>query len=162
MALLSRLLITANRCRVQRIVAAKRNISASCHCLKDADTNKKTHVEKPKLRSEEVWRLLSLAKPEKYNLGGICHTFIHSMLKVDLVLFSGGIGMLFLSSGVTMAIPFSLGKIIDIIFNDRPDEMIQNLTNFSMLLGGIFALGAALNFGRTYLMGVSSIIIEKM
>ena len=86
------------------------------------------------------------------------HSFI-SMLNVDLVLFSsfsGGIGMLFLSSGVTMAIPFSLGKIIDIIFNDRPEEMIQNLTNFSMLLGGIFALGAALNFGRTYLMGVSS------
>ena len=65
--------------------------------------------------------------------------------------------MLFLSSGITMAIPFSLGKIIDIIFTDSPTEMVQNLTNFSMVLGGIFAVGAALNFGRTYLMGLSSI-----
>lgn len=54
-----------------------------------------------------------------------------------------------------MVIPFALGKVIDIIYSESRDSMVENLTNFSVLLIGIFVFGAACNFGRTYLMGVS-------
>ncbi len=63
--------------------------------------------------------------------------------------------MLFISSAITMVIPFALGKVIDIIYSESRDSMVENLTNFSVLLIGIFVFGAACNFGRTYLMGVS-------
>lgn len=54
-----------------------------------------------------------------------------------------------------MAIPFALGKVIDIIYSESRDAMIDNLTNISIALVGIFVFGAFCNFGRTYLMGVS-------
>ena len=56
-----------------------------------------------------------------------------------------------------MAIPFALGKVIDIIYSVDQEAMVQNLTNISLGLVGVFLIGAACNFGRTYLMGVSGI-----
>lgn len=70
-------------------------------------------------------------------------------------LISGGITLLFISSAITMAIPFALGKVIDIIYSVNQESMVQNLTDVSLTLVGIFIFGAACNFGRTYLMGVS-------
>lgn len=77
------------------------------------------------------------------------------------VLISGGIGLLFVSSAITMAIPFALGKVIDIIYGANQESMVENLTNVSLILVGIFIFGAACNFGRTYLMGVSGILLHQ-
>ena len=54
-----------------------------------------------------------------------------------------------------MTIPFALGKVIDIIYSDNREAMVDNLTNISLILVGVFVFGAVCNFGRTYLMGVS-------
>ncbi|XP_045033982.1 ATP-binding cassette sub-family B member 10, mitochondrial [Daphnia magna] len=99
-------------------------------------TETTTKATKPKIKSEELRRLVGLAKSEKYRL-------------------TGGIGLLFVSSAITMAIPFALGKVIDIIYGANQESMVENLTNVSLILVGIFIFGAACNFGRTYLMGVS-------
>ena len=50
-------------------------------------------------------RLFSLAKPEKYQL-------------------AAAVGLLVISSSVTMSIPFAMGKIIDMIY--RIDQMKNN------------------------------------
>ena len=73
----------------------------------------------------------------------------------ELHFLLGGIGLLFVSSAITMAIPFALGKVIDIIYGADRESMTENLKNVSVALVCIFIFGAACNFGRTYLMGVS-------
>ena len=72
----------------------------------------------------------------------------------------GAIALLFVSSSVTMAIPFAMGKIIDIIFNVDQEAMRQTLQNVSLALVGVFLVGAACNFGRIYLMHVSSELLR--
>ncbi|GFG39550.1 hypothetical protein Cfor_00980 [Coptotermes formosanus] len=84
----------------------------------------------------EARRLLSLAKPEKWKLfGAIC--------------------LLMVSSSVTMAIPFCLGRVIDIIYTSDPLKVRGNLTTLSVVLLGVFLVGGLCNFGRVYLMSVS-------
>lgn len=79
-----------------------------------------------------------------------------NFLTLDSCLFCpGGITLLFISSAITMAIPFALGKVIDIIYGANQESMVENLTNISLVLVGVFIFGAASNFGRTYLMGIS-------
>ncbi|XP_046632752.1 ATP-binding cassette sub-family B member 10, mitochondrial-like [Daphnia pulicaria] len=111
-----------------------RFFSSSSALLRNAGLKTAEKV-KPKLKSEEVRRLIGLAKPEKYRL-------------------LGGIGLLFVSSAITMVIPFAIGKVIDIISANQ-ESMVENLTNVSLILVGIFIFGAACNFGRTYLMSVA-------
>uniref|UniRef100_A0A0P6DVK2 ATP-binding cassette sub-family B member 10, mitochondrial n=1 Tax=Daphnia magna TaxID=35525 RepID=A0A0P6DVK2_9CRUS len=41
------------------------------------------------------------------------------------------------------------------VIGANQESMVENLTNVSLILVGIFIFGAACNFGRTYLMGVS-------
>ncbi|XP_063217345.1 ATP-binding cassette sub-family B member 10, mitochondrial-like [Bacillus rossius redtenbacheri] len=88
------------------------------------------------IRKSELKRLLSLAKPEKWKL-------------------SGAVSLLLVSSAVTMAVPFCLGKIIDIIYTADSSKMKENLNKFSGFLVCVFLLGAACNFGRVYLMNTS-------
>ncbi len=55
-----------------------------------------------------------------------------------------------------MAVPFGIGKVIDIINSDKSGkEMKSHLTQFCSILVGIFLVGAVANFGRVYLMKVS-------
>lgn len=81
------------------------------------------------------------------------------------------------SSGVTMSVPFALGKVIDIIYSmdqiktlskegkeeDKTDNKTDvkakieaNLKTVCGVLVGVFAVGAAANFGRVYLMRIIS------
>lgn len=84
----------------------------------------------------EARRLLSLAKPEKWNLlGAVC--------------------LLLVSSSVTMAVPFCLGRVIDIIYTADPLKMRENLATLSVVLLGVFLVGGLCNFGRVYVMSVS-------
>ncbi|ELU04240.1 hypothetical protein CAPTEDRAFT_149755 [Capitella teleta] len=73
-------------------------------------------------------------------------------------------GLLLISSGVTMVVPFGIGRVIDIIYTkDENSKMISKLTKFCILLLGVFLVGAAANFGRIYIMQTSgNKIIKRM
>ncbi|GJQ65040.1 hypothetical protein Trydic_g7194 [Trypoxylus dichotomus] len=92
----------------------------------------------PRLKRADLARLLSLAKPERWKLiGAVC--------------------LLFVSSTVTMAVPFSLGKILDIIYNSTNNiqDARKRLSNVCGILVAIFLLGAVCNFGRIYIMSTA-------
>ena len=69
----------------------------------------------------------------------------------------GAIGLLFISSAVTMSVPFCMGKIIDIIYtsSQNPAQMVDTLTYVCKILCGVFLLGGTANFGRVYLIQIS-------
>ena len=55
-----------------------------------------------------------------------------------------------------MAVPFCIGKVIDIIYTPSEEgRMKERLTNFCKFLVGVFIVGAVANFGRVYLMNIS-------
>ena len=52
-----------------------------------------------------------------------------------------------------MAVPFCIGKVIDIIYTPSDhDKMKERLTSFCKIMVGVFLVGAAANFGRVFLM----------
>jgi hypothetical protein len=65
---------------------------------------------------------------------------------------------LFVSSAVTMSVPFALGKIVDLIYEiDKNKEEMrkkssfeENLRKFCLILTGVFAVGGLCNFGRLF------------
>lgn len=73
------------------------------------------------------------------------------------IFISGALCLLFVSSGITIAVPFSLGKVIDIIQTDDPEEMKKNLRRVSTILLGLFCVGGLANFGRVYLISVAGL-----
>ena len=104
--------------------------------------------------SRNFRRLLSFAEPEKYTL-------------------AAAVGLLVISSSITMSIPFALGKVIDIIYsmdqiktrghvesvgvpNSERDVIMLNLKKVCVVLIGMFTIGALANFGRVYLMRMVS------
>ena len=91
-----------------------------------------------KEKGSDVRRLFGLAKPE-------------------VIRIAGAVVLLFVSSGVTMAVPFCMGKIIDIIYTESEthNAMMQKLTAFSQILCGVFLLGALANAVRVYLIYTS-------
>ncbi|XP_059062838.1 ATP-binding cassette sub-family B member 10, mitochondrial [Achroia grisella] len=106
--------------------------------LKDKETLVSSGKIKVKLKPSELKRLFSLAQPEKWTL-------------------TGAIGLLIISSSVTMAVPFSLGKVLDIIYdstNDLPAAR-EKLDALCLVLCGVFMVGGLCNFGRVYLMSIS-------
>jgi hypothetical protein len=56
-----------------------------------------------------------------------------------------------------LAVPFSLGKILDIIYSTNTDIADglakEKLNQFCLILCGIFIIGGIANFGRVYLFG---------
>lgn len=88
------------------------------------------------LKSSELRRLINLAEPEKLQL-------------------LGAIGLLVVSSTVTMAVPFCLGKIIDLIYTEDKKVMKEKLNKVSLTLLGVFLIGGICNFGRVYLMSTT-------
>jgi ATP-binding cassette subfamily B (MDR/TAP) protein 10 len=66
------------------------------------------------------------------------------------------VGLLLISSSVTMAVPFCMGKVIDIINTAADQEqLISNLNIVCMVLVGVFVVGGLANFGRVYLMQIA-------
>ena len=114
-------------------------------------------IEKTKTNNVyNIRRLFSLAKPERYHL-------------------AAGIGLLVISSSVTMSIPFAMGKVIDMIYkidqlkstsesiksedtltSEERHQITRKLQNVCIALVGVFTVGALANFGRVYLMRMVS------
>lgn len=87
--------------------------------------------------TSEIRRLLSQSYPERWKI-------------------LGAVGLLFISSGVTMAVPFCMGKVIDIIYTSADHgQLVRNLSTFCQVLVVIFVVGGLANFGRVYLMQIS-------
>ncbi|KAI9837791.1 MAG: multidrug-resistance transporter mdr2 [Sarea resinae] len=102
--------------------AAQVNLSARLHKDKQA--------AKPGV--SEIWRLLKIARPEAKWLGG---AFV----------------FLLISSSITMSIPFSIGRIIDIATKAESgtDQLFGlDLSTFYIALAGVLTLGAGANYGR--------------
>lgn len=86
----------------------------------------------------EVWRLLKIARPETKTLG----------LAVLLLV---------ISSSISMSIPASIGKIIDIATNREAAKDILfglDIGTFYVALGGVLTVGALANYGRIILLRI--------
>ncbi|KAI9767908.1 MAG: ATP-binding cassette permease mdl1 [Geoglossum simile] len=85
----------------------------------------------------DVWRLLRIARPEAKYLGA-------------------AFACLLLSSSITMSIPFSIGKIIDLATNSSGDGRLfgLELQQFYIALGSVLALGASANYGRIIILRI--------
>ncbi|KIX05886.1 uncharacterized protein Z518_03859 [Rhinocladiella mackenziei CBS 650.93] len=95
----------------------------------------------------EVWRLIKIAQPEAKVLAW---AFL----------------LLLISSGITMSIPFSIGKILDIATKggaktegpeaeEKTDMLFGlSLTTFYAALVGVLATGAAANYGRIIILRI--------
>lgn len=60
-------------------------------------------------------------------------------------------GFLLISSTVTMLVPFGIGKLIDFIQSGDRETMKEKLKSVSLVMLGIFIVGALANFGRVYI-----------
>ncbi|KAJ8719692.1 hypothetical protein PYW08_011867 [Mythimna loreyi] len=124
------------RCYTTQVDAQKNNEQFESVKEKNPiETTKKINV---KLKTSEIKRLLTLAEPEKWTL-------------------AGAIGLLIVSSSVSMAVPFSLGKVLDIIYSSSTDlgAAREKLDTLCLMLCGVFLVGGLCNFGRVYLMSIS-------
>ncbi|KAJ1982130.1 ATP-binding cassette permease mdl1 [Dimargaris cristalligena] len=97
------------------------------------ETQEDTSGKPPKVSWESVRKLLRLARPEATMVG--C-----------------AVGLLLLSSAITMSVPFAMGKIIDVVATATA-EVPFGLTKgqFFIGLGSMFILGATANAGRVML-----------
>lgn len=92
----------------------------------------------PKAGANEIWRLIKIARPE---LRWLAVAFV----------------FLVLSSSVTMSIPFSVGRILDLATKGEAEDIRMfglTLNQFFMGLAGILTLGAMANFGRVILLRI--------
>lgn len=87
----------------------------------------------------EIWRLVKIARPEA------------KVLSVAFI-------CLLISSGISMSIPFSIGKIMDIAA--KPDTGAEqfmfglDMTTFYIALGAVLGIGAMANYGRIIILRI--------
>ncbi|RCI06870.1 ATP-binding cassette sub- B member 10, mitochondrial [Rhizopus stolonifer] len=90
-----------------------------------------------KTDSSDIKKLFRLAKPEAKSL-------------------TAATGLLVVSSAITMSVPFSMGKIIDIVTNPSMNDYLGlNMPEFVGALSMVFVLGAAANTGRVLLFRIA-------
>ncbi|KAI0396177.1 putative ATP-binding cassette protein [Xylariaceae sp. FL0594] len=85
----------------------------------------------------EVWRLLRIARRETWPL-------------------VGAVSLLLISSGVTISVPLTIGKVMNLATSQSADTTIFGLTMYQFFpaLALVFTIGAAANFGRIVLLRV--------
>lgn len=138
--------VLPRRCYIQTYIfrsanSSKKKITDLKHIKRFVAQNSRL-VSDQKIKGKEFQKLFSLAKPEKWKL-------------------CGAIGFLIISSSVTMAVPFCLGKIIDLIFTTDREKSRDNLNKVSLILLGICIVGGISNFARVYLMSMSGYRITQ-
>lgn len=110
---------------------------------KAAQVNLSARLSSPKKQGNsagfgEIWRLIKIARPEARWLGL-------------------AFGFLLVSSTITMSIPFSIGKILDLATKD-PSEggtlFGLEITQFYIALGAVLTIGAAANYGRIIILRI--------
>ncbi|KAI1280130.1 P-loop containing nucleoside triphosphate hydrolase protein [Xylaria sp. FL0933] len=86
---------------------------------------------------KEVWRLLRIARRETWPL-------------------LGAVSLLLVSSAVTISVPLTIGKVMNLATSNSAENTIFGLTlyQFFPALALVFTLGAAANFGRIVLLRV--------
>lgn len=148
--------------------------------IKDKPSLTDTNKINVKLKPSELRRLFTLAEPEKWKLTSKYLLFLKCkgkpfknstlytlegfkriIYKLPLYI-SGAIGFLIISSGVTMAVPFALGQVLDIIYASTGDlgAAREKLDALCFMLCGVFLVGGLCNFGRVYLMSISGEFIS--
>ncbi|KAI1146601.1 P-loop containing nucleoside triphosphate hydrolase protein [Nemania diffusa] len=85
----------------------------------------------------EVWRLLRIARRETFPL-------------------LGAVSLLLVSSAVTISVPLTIGRVMNLATSDTAEATIFGLTlyQFFPALALVFTMGAAANFGRIILLRV--------
>ena len=86
----------------------------------------------------EIWRLIKIARPEAKWL-------------------ALAFGFLLISSSITMSIPFSIGKILDLATKDPAEGNTLfglDIKQFYMALGVVLTMGAAANYGRVVILRI--------
>jgi putative ABC transport system ATP-binding protein len=86
----------------------------------------------------EIWRLIKIARPEAKWLA-LAFAF------------------LLISSSITMSIPFSIGKILDLATKDPAEGNTLfglDIKQFYMALGVVLTMGAAANYGRIIILRI--------
>lgn len=85
----------------------------------------------------EVWRLIKVARPEARTL-------------------SWALFFLIISSAVSMSVPFSIGKILDMATGKEGTEMLfgMGMGTFYLALAGVLTLGAATNYARIIILRI--------
>lgn len=95
-----------------------------------------------KISLSEVRRLMSLAQPEKRTL------YIAT-------------GLLLVSSAVSLSVPFTLGRVIDLFTDPEKAALPFSVGTAAALLTGVFLLGAVANTGRSILMVRRAVLFES-
>ncbi|XP_075159273.1 ATP-binding cassette sub-family B member 10, mitochondrial [Haematobia irritans] len=132
--------------------------------------NPKPLLEPPKYQKQYIWcvrfkggnSVTTTAQGMKIKKGDIIR--LMGLAKSEKLVLAAAIGCLVVSSGITMSVPFVLGKILDVIF-DKDKEWSQhalnNLKQISLILCGVFLIGGLANFGRIYLFNSASLRIVR-
>ncbi|XP_017890496.1 ATP-binding cassette sub-family B member 10, mitochondrial [Ceratina calcarata] len=110
-----------------------------CHgtsAVEAKSLNASVRIAAKRKRTSELKSLIALAVPEKWRL-------------------SGAITFLIISSAVTMAVPFCLGKLIDTIYTTDKKDVEKDLNRLCVILFGVFLVGGLCNFARVYLMSTT-------
>lgn len=110
----------------------------AAHVNMSARLSKEGKGQGGKAGISEVWRLLRIAAPETRWLGA---AFV----------------LLLISSCVTMSIPFSVGRILDLSTKGPAEEVLLfgfTLTQFFGGLAALLTVGATANFGRIILLRI--------
>ena len=86
---------------------------------------------------QEIWRLIKIARPEA------------GVLSIAVV-------FLIIGSGISMSVPFSIGRILDVATNSEGGDAIFGLSpaTFYLALGSILTVGALANYGRIIILRI--------
>ncbi|KAL8286490.1 hypothetical protein RQP46_004507 [Phenoliferia psychrophenolica] len=91
---------------------------------------------KEKIQLGEIRRLFDLAKPERKTI-------------------AIAVGLLFVSSSISLSIPFTIGRIIDLFSGSTATVLPLSIPVAASILGAVFFFGAAASMGRTILMRIA-------
>lgn len=116
---------------------------------------------KTKIKISEIKRLLSLAKPDRFKLAGkniinVLLVHIYICIYFFFPINIGAMILLLISSGVTMSVPFFIGKLIDFIQTNDKELLKERLKYITLIMLGVFVIGALANFGRVYIIQSTS------
>lgn len=97
-----------------------------------------------------------LSSRDDENVKKVSNREFFGLARGEGVPFTAALSLLFVSSGISMSIPFTIGKILDFATSNAPNPEIFGLSmnQFYATLGTVFIIGGIANFGRVLLLRV--------